>query len=483
METAETLVASTEIIARHLAAYLQQTDPMGKTIVFCVDQAHAEQMCQALRRICPTQVIRYPDYVERIVSEEGIEGKRALGRFSTPGERTPVIVTTSKLLSTGVDVPTCKNIVLARPIRSMVEFKQIIGRGTRLYEPDKFWFTIVDYAGATRLFFDPDFDGDPELVEVEPLTPQPPVTATTSAMIETTPPAPATVAIDGGAEYGPRAESAAGTALPAPMSPAPVAQATAPTLTGISNSPIDVQPPSNQPTADAQVLYQPEGYQPLHDESGDFLMQEGTVAVQRAVSDSSDGASAVTLRRPRDGRVFRVAGEIVYELAPDGKTLRRVSLRDYTMTALQSLVTTAADLRVRWLDQAQREEILARLIEEGVDLQALAAAHRLHDVDPLDVLLSVAFGQAACTRRERADRVQGAHAAFFQRFSPAARDILDTILQKYVAGEAPDVSNAELLKVPPLSERGTFVELARHFGGGAALRSTLKEMQRLLYDV
>jgi type I restriction enzyme R subunit len=160
-----------------------------------------------------------------------------------------------------------------------------------------------------------------------------------------------------------------------------------------------------------------------------------------------------------------------------------VSLRDYTMTALQSLVTTAADLRVRWLDQAQREEILARLIEEGVDLQALAAAHRLHDVDPLDVLLSVAFGQAACTRRERADRVQGAHAAFFQRFSPAARDILDTILQKYVAGEAPDVSNAELLKVPPLSERGTFVELARHFGGGAALRSTLKEMQRLLYDV
>ena len=84
-----------------------------------------------------------------------------------------MIVTTSRLLSTGVDVPTCKNIVLARPVGSLVEFKQIIGRGSRLYEPEKTWFTIIDYAGAINLFFDPNFDGDPELVEVEPLVPQP----------------------------------------------------------------------------------------------------------------------------------------------------------------------------------------------------------------------------------------------------------------------------------------------------------------------
>src|SRR5438132_6715235 len=117
--------------------------------------------------------MRYAGYIERIVSEEGTEGKRALGRFSTPEERTPVIVTTSRLLSTGIDVPTCKNIVLARPVGSFVEFKQIIGRGTRLHEPDKTWFTILDYAGATRHFFDPDFDGYPEMVEVEPLIPRP----------------------------------------------------------------------------------------------------------------------------------------------------------------------------------------------------------------------------------------------------------------------------------------------------------------------
>src|SRR5205823_7324958 len=93
----------------------------------------------------------------------------------TPDERFPVVVTTSKLLGTGVDVPTCKYIALARPIGSIVEFKQIIGRGTRLYEPDKVSFTILDYSGATRHFFDPEFDGDPEVVEVEALVRRPPM--------------------------------------------------------------------------------------------------------------------------------------------------------------------------------------------------------------------------------------------------------------------------------------------------------------------
>src|SRR5205807_8995884 len=90
-----------------------------------------------------------------------------------PDEKFPVVVTTSKLLSSGVDVPTCQNIVLARPVGSIVEFKQVIGRGTRLFEPQKRWFTILDYAGTIKHFFDADFDGDPELVEKEPLLPEP----------------------------------------------------------------------------------------------------------------------------------------------------------------------------------------------------------------------------------------------------------------------------------------------------------------------
>ncbi|HXX79426.1 MAG TPA: DEAD/DEAH box helicase family protein, partial [Ktedonobacteraceae bacterium] len=172
-ESSTTLRSRTLAIARHLATFLQQTNPLAKTIVFCVDQNHAEQMREELERACAEYVRRFPGYIERIVSDDGTDGKRALGRFSTPEEPTPVIVTTSKLLSTGVDVPTCQNIVLARPVGSLVEFKQIIGRGSRLYEPDKTWFSILDYAGAIKRFFDPNFDGDPELVEVEPLVPKP----------------------------------------------------------------------------------------------------------------------------------------------------------------------------------------------------------------------------------------------------------------------------------------------------------------------
>ncbi|HET8912595.1 MAG TPA: DEAD/DEAH box helicase family protein, partial [Ktedonobacteraceae bacterium] len=173
MELPGTMITSTKTIAQHLAAFLQRTDPFAKTIVFCVDQAHAEEMRVALEEACLPWAPANASYIVRIVSDEGTEGKYALGNFSATDERFPVVVTTSKLLSTGVDVPTCKNIVLARPIGSIVEFKQIIGRGTRLFEPQKRWFTILDYAGTIKHFFDPDFDGDPELVEKEVLVPEP----------------------------------------------------------------------------------------------------------------------------------------------------------------------------------------------------------------------------------------------------------------------------------------------------------------------
>ena len=104
----------------------------------------------------------HPDYVVRVVSDEGKEGRGYLDEFSDPEEEMPVIVTTSQMLTTGVDAPTVRNIVLFKPISSMTDFKQIIGRGTRvLEEKNKLWFTIIDYTGATRLFYDPAFDGDP----------------------------------------------------------------------------------------------------------------------------------------------------------------------------------------------------------------------------------------------------------------------------------------------------------------------------------
>jgi type I restriction enzyme R subunit len=126
------LRARTEAVAHHLTEFLKKTDPFGKTIVFCVDQEHADEMRRALNNLNADLVQKYPDYVCRITSEEGQVGRGHLSNFQELEKPTPVIVTTSKLLTTGVDVQTCKNVALVQVINSMTEFKQTIGRGTRV---------------------------------------------------------------------------------------------------------------------------------------------------------------------------------------------------------------------------------------------------------------------------------------------------------------------------------------------------------------
>lgn len=157
------LRARTQAIARHLAEFMRNTDRFAKTIVFCVDQEHANEMRRALNNLNADLVQQYPDYVCRVTADEGQIGIGHLNRFQELETLTPAVLTTSKLLSTGVDVPTCKNIVLARVIGSMTEFKQIIGRGTRVRDDyGKFFFSILDYTGsATQMFADPAFDGYP----------------------------------------------------------------------------------------------------------------------------------------------------------------------------------------------------------------------------------------------------------------------------------------------------------------------------------
>ncbi|UTH75666.1 EcoAI/FtnUII family type I restriction enzme subunit R [Chromobacterium sp. IIBBL 290-4] len=158
----------TKLVARKVWEYLKATDPMAKTIVFCDDQDHAERMRQELVKLIPAAASNRR-YVMRITGDDN-EGKAQLSYFIDNDERYPVIATTSKLLTTGVDAKTCKLIVLDQSINSMSEFKQIIGRGTRLREDyQKLYFTIMDFKGATRLFADPDFDGEPvEIYEPQP---------------------------------------------------------------------------------------------------------------------------------------------------------------------------------------------------------------------------------------------------------------------------------------------------------------------------
>jgi type I restriction enzyme R subunit len=165
----------TQRVARWVSEYLKQSgDRFQKTIVFCVDTEHAARMRQALVNENADLVQQNPRYVMRITGDDP-EGTAQLGNFIDPESRYPVIVTTSRLLSTGVDAQTCRLIVLDREVGSMTEFKQIVGRGTRVHEDtQKYYFTLVDFRKATNHFADPDFDGEPVLI-YQPEAGDPPV--------------------------------------------------------------------------------------------------------------------------------------------------------------------------------------------------------------------------------------------------------------------------------------------------------------------
>ena len=166
----------TKLVAKKVTEFLKESgDRFQKTIVFCVDQEHAARMRQALINENADLVAENHRYVMRITGSDK-EGQDQLGNFIDPESKYPVLVTTSRLLSTGVDAQTCRLIVLDREVGSMTEFKQIVGRGTRVHEDTKkFYFTLIDFRGATSHFADPDFDGEPVQIyepgEGDPIAP------------------------------------------------------------------------------------------------------------------------------------------------------------------------------------------------------------------------------------------------------------------------------------------------------------------------
>jgi type I restriction enzyme, R subunit len=166
----------TKLVARKVTEFLKESgDRFQKAIVFCVDREHAARMRQALVNENADLVAENHRYVMRITGGDK-EGLAQLGNFIDPEARYPVLVTTSRLLSTGVDAQTCRLIVLDREVGSMTEFKQIVGRGTRVHEDTrKFYFTLIDFRGATSHFADPEFDGEPVQIyepgEGEPVVP------------------------------------------------------------------------------------------------------------------------------------------------------------------------------------------------------------------------------------------------------------------------------------------------------------------------
>lgn len=393
-ERVVSLLSRTEAAARHLTDYLKRTDRFAKTIVFCVDQEHADQMRRALHNANADLTKHHPDYVVRIVSEEGEIGRGHLGNFADTERDTPVIATTSQLLSTGVDLPTVKNIVLFRPVGSMAMFKQMIGRGTRLFpDADKLSFDILDYSGATTLFADPEFDGPPERVDHEEID-------DTGAVVEdvvVAEPTP-TDDEDNGHDAG--------------------------------VDPDDVDPRAKYYVDDTEVI---------------------------------------------------VTAEAVYHLDPATNRLRLVEYRDHVADAVRTLFPDPNALRSRWRSRVGRQDVHDALIDYGIEVDELPERLAIPEADPLDILVHLAWNRPLATRTDRTRRVRKEHVDFFEAKQPAARDVLNRLLDKYAEHGISQLDDLGVLAVPPLSELGSPAEIARRFGSPADLREAVETLGTLLY--
>jgi type I restriction enzyme R subunit len=380
-----------EVVAAKITEYLKATNRYDKTIVFCEDIEHAARMRQALSNANADLCAKQPNYVVQITGDNP-EGKRELDNFIDPEKTYPVIATTSKLMSTGVDAQTCKLIVLDQNIKSMTLFKQIIGRGTRLREDlGKSWFTILDFKRATELFADPAYDGDPVQI-YEPGPDQP------------------------------------------------------------------VQPPE-QPAggADGPPGDLPGGAGPLP--GGD----DGPAEPRKYIVGGSVNVA--------------VARERVQYLNADGKLVTE-SLRDYTRINLGKAYDSLDGFLQAWNSAERKAALIEELESRGVFLEALADEVG-KDFDPFDLLLHVAYDQPPLTRRERAQRVKKRNV--FTQYGPVARQVLETLLDKYADEGIATIESDAVLRVQPFTDLGSPVELIRSFGGRTQYLQALATLERELY--
>lgn len=387
--------ARTQLVAQKVTEFLKATDPFQKTIVFCDDINHAERMRQALVNLNPERVAENRKYVMRITGDDQ-EGKAELDNFINPEERYPVIATTSKLMTTGVDAQTCKLIVLDQHIKSMTEFKQIIGRGTRINEDyDKYWFTIMDFKKATELFADPAFDGEPVVV------------------------------------YAPEG----------------------------NDSPV---PPDNSPSDEDGIV-----------DGGDWPPEGDETEEQQ------DGRKRI--RYVIDSIPIHVIAERVQYYGPDGRLITE-SLHDYTRTCVHKRFASLDAFLRHWSDAEKKKAIIDEMAAQGVMWEALAEEvekKQGQPLDPFDLICHVAFDQPPLSRKERAEQVKKRN--YFAKYSGAARQVLEALLDKYADTGIEHIEDIKILQLDPFSQIGAPLELVKAFGGKAGYDKAIHELEDALY--
>lgn len=365
-------------VAKEITNYLKATNRMDKTIVFCANEDHAERMRIALNNLNADKVKENPDYVVRITGSDTY-GKGKLKYFISVNSEYPVIATTSELLSTGADCKMTKLIVLDKIIGSMTEFKQIIGRGTRLREKEgKMSFTVMDFRNVTQKFADPDWDGPVEQDENY-----------THVIVD--PP----------------------------------------------------YPPKKPPLPPGGGNYKP----------------------------------IVT----PDGCTVKIINTTVSIYDNDGKLLKQENIIDYTKSNILGYSASLEQFIRRWSEEDKKAEITELLKERGINIEALKEEQNMSEVDDFDFICHVAYGAKPLTRRERANNVKKRD--FFSKYSGAAREVLEALLDKYMNIGLSELNSADVLKLDPINKFGKPAKIAQLFGGKDEYFKAVEELKNNIYKV
>lgn len=336
------------------------------------------------------------------------EGKAQLSYFLDNDEPYPVIATTSKLMSTGVDAKTCKLVVLDQNINSMTEFKQIIGRGTRLREDyQKLFFTIMDFKGATRLFADPDFDGEPVVI------------------------------------YEPGADD-------------------------------PVVPPEDDG-----------GEETLIDENGIPIFPENSFHDIDNDWDTSNGVREKPSKYHIDDVAVRTAVERSQYLDVDGRLITedyRVFLKEDIRRTLRDQYQTLQDFLRRWNESDRKKKMIDELERYGIPIDVLKqAVTGSEKFDVFDLVSHIAFDQKPLTRRERANNIKKRN--YFGKYGDQAREVLESLLEKYAHNGIADLEDPKVLELPPFDRFGSKTQIRRGiFGGNEQFTKAITELEQALYD-
>lgn len=387
----------TQVVAQKITEYLKATDRFAKTIVFCVDIDHANRMRQALINENADLVARHWNYCVKITGDDEV-GKQELDNFTDVEESFPVIATTSKMLTTGIDTKMVKFIVLESNIQSVTEFKQIIGRGTRIREAEgKVYFTIMDFRMATNNFARPDFDDEPvQIYEPKPDEPVIPPDETTLS--------------------------------------------------------------------------------PANFENPDFTIQEKYEKPNISITEDEDNK----VKKYYVNEIpVSVVNERVQYYGKDGKLITE-SLKDYSKKNIKKEFASLDDFINKWNSSQKKEELIKELAEHGVLLHALRDDVGL-DLDDFDLICHIAFDKPPLTRKDRANNVRKRN--YFSKYSETAQKVLNSLLDKYEVEGITSIEQGSILKVKPLNEMGSPVELVRAFGKNKDFEKALKELENEIYNI